>query len=80
MNKKNKIPLTQLQQRLQAQMHYRHPERAFRILLYCWIAHPKYFSPMSYTISQRKRLTGLAWLTKQEVLSLERYIGNCKLL
>jgi len=80
MKDENKIPLKLLQDRLQRQMNYRHPDEAFRTLLYCWIRHPKYFSPKNYTISQRELETGYKWLKKQEVLSLESYIGNCKLL
>ena len=80
MKEDNKIPLSVLKERFDEQIQPEDPEQSFDTALYGWIRHPRYFSPHHNLLRQRKYIAGEAWLTEQEILSLESYLGNCKLL
>ena len=70
-----KIPLSELQERLQARLHYKKPEVAFRTLLLCWLKHPRFKSPSRTAFNARARTDGFFWLKDEEVPSFEAYCG-----
>lgn len=65
MNPKNKIPLRQLQERLQAIEHYTYPDEAFSELLGAW-----------RTWAHKSWYTGAkGWLSLDDAKSLSEYAG-----
>jgi len=75
MKNEKKIPLNEVKGRLQAIMHYKNPEIAFRALLFGWVRHPRYKSPVLRTLRNRVETDGYLWLTEQERDSFSNYCG-----
>ena len=75
MREDKKIPLSEVQKRLQAIMQYKKPDIAFRALLLCWIRHPRFKSPVAQTLRIRANVDGEMWLKEEEIASFSDYCG-----
>ena len=76
MKEDKKIPVNELFERLQQQMNYEEPEKAFDTFLRCWCRHPEYPSPCFETLRNRENEDGYKWLKEEEIPFLEAYIGR----
>ena len=75
MNENKKIPLSEVQKRLQAIMQYEKPDIAFDALFRCWIRHPRFKSPVAQTLRIRADVDGEMWLKEEEIASFSNYCG-----
>lgn len=75
MKEERKIPIKVLQKQLQAQLHYKNPDAAFRTLLLCWQRHPRFKHPNLNVLATRIRTDGYGWLREEEIPSFEAYCG-----
>ena len=69
MKKENKVMIKTMQARLQARMHYKHPEQAFNILLICYAKHRGFSSNWAH--DQRK--TGR--MSRAKARDFAEYVG-----
>ena len=75
MREEKKISTRRLAARLQTQMNYKKPARAFDNLLRGWCRHKRFHSPTYGALLIRRKTDGSAWLKDDEIPSLEAYIG-----
>ena len=75
MREDKKIPLSEVQKRLQAIMQYEKPDIAFDALFRCWMNHPRLRKITRQTFNHRKREDGYEWLKKEEIASFSNYCG-----
>jgi hypothetical protein len=69
MKQQQKITLDRLRDRLQARMHYRHPDFAFEVLLYGWCKHRRHST--NWLCDVRRR----GWLTLASARDFADYCG-----